>query len=145
MYIEQIKFGVIVESPLSRRTSISQHLQWLLIHSVVVLCFANVSRLIESWFTIYPFLAPRITDATILYQRFQTQYFSTHNNTVAISSCVNITETVNNSMPYFFHFICSVLHKPTTQLLTLLIQHKYKPERTQSSGQQILLLKSTNA
>ena len=61
--------------------------------------------------------------------------------------CVNIPETINNSVQLDFNFstsLWSILHKPC-QLLILLIQYKYKWEITRSSGKQISLLESTNA
>ena len=42
--------------------------------------FTNVSILLESWFTIYPFLAPRIADTTILYSQKVLKTFNLYFN-----------------------------------------------------------------
>ena len=42
-----------------------QHFQWLSVYYVVVLWV--FTTLLESWFTIYPLLAPRTANTTILY------------------------------------------------------------------------------
>ena len=46
--------------------------------------------------------------------------------------CVNIPEPVNNSMQLGFSFPFHFKVSCTNQLLTLLVQHKYKQERTWS-------------
>ena len=64
--VEWVKFGIIVESLSIHHNfqtfpmvSSSQH------HCIV--SFINTLTLLESWFTIYPFLPLRIADVTIQY------------------------------------------------------------------------------
>ena len=127
--VERARMGVTVESPLRHHVFSGVHNDQQLT-KLLYYEFTSISTLLESWFTIYPLLAPKIADVTIPCSHKELKTFNHH--TKQLKTWPNLS--ASNAMNYSRLSACQAkmeLFKDHPSTRGCLTSFRNKPQQKQ--------------